>query len=428
MEEKQSYQISICPLCGAEPERYVVNTENLSFLHSCAKNGTLNEAVSLCRIIWNNIPELTFSADSGMLMEKLSKTILDDIRNQVNATIAPIQIFTESLPKIIDTLPENIRSDLLRKFNELQEIISKEFETLRSYTPTTKDLSEAVSIVADRLENITQKNIDQIKETLFAKLKETLEKTGFPEPQQVKLLAELVPLILPVLEELLRLQKIPSEKRKRGENELIQELQEYYPEDECHGLGASGDTDIIATPRFNGITLNQKVLIESKKNSSGWKRSFLEEVRRHMQVRGEHFAILAAEVVPKACNGFLIEQCPEGMILVTDRRYFCVSYGALRSALITLHPLHQREFDLHKLFADKRINEAIKDAYNYCEWVKRIREKSRRIETNAKGIVDDINQLDECLKHSLRQLQSRFDEVIKQTMATDHVQMKAERL
>lgn len=428
MEEELNHQVEICPLCNAEPIRYSVNIENLSFLHSCAKNGTLNEAVSLCRIIWNNIPELTFSADSRMLIEKLSKTILDDIRNQVNATIAPIQIFTESLPKIIDTLPENIKSDLLRKFNELQETISKEFETLRSYTPTIKDLNDAVSIVADRLENITQKNIDQIKETLIAKLKETLEKTGFPEPQQVRLLAELVPLILPVLEELLRLQKIPSEKRKRGENELIQELQEYYPEDECRGLGASGDTDLIATPRFNGITLNQKVLIESKKNSSGWKRSFLEEVRRHMQVRGEHFAILAAEVVPKACNGFLIEQCPEGMILVTDRRYFCVSYGALRSALITLHPLHQREFDLHKLFADKRINEAIKDAHNYCEWVKRIREKSRRIETNAKGIVDDINRLDDCLKRSLGQLQSRFDEVVKQTMATDHVQMKAERL
>jgi len=428
MEEEQNYQIEICPLCGAQPKKYSIDAENLRFLHSCAKNGTLNEAVSLCRIIWNNIPELTVSADSRMLIEKLSKMILDDIRNQVNATIAPIQIFTESLPKIIDTLPENIRSDLLRKFNELQETISKEFETLRSYTPTVKDLNDAVSIVADRLENITQKNIDQIKETLIVKLKATLEKIGFPEPQQVRLLAELVPLILPVLEELLRLQKIPSEKRKRGETELIQELQEYYPEDECHGLGASGDTDIIATPRFNGITLNQKILIESKKNSSGWKRSFLEEVRRHMKVRGEQFAILAAEVVPKACNGFLIEQCPEGMILVTDRRYFCVSYGALRSALITLYPLHQREFDLHKLFADERINEAIKEAYNYCEWVKRIREKSHRIETNAKGIVDDTDRLDECLKRNLGQLQSRFDEVVKQTMATDQVQMKAERL
>jgi len=428
MKEEQNYQIEICPLCGAQPEKYSVDAENLSFLHSCAKNVTLNEVISLCRIVWNNMPELTVSADSKMLIEKLSKTILEDIRNQVNSTITPIQIFTESLPTIIETLPEDIKSDLLRKFNELQETIAKEFETLRSYTPTTKDLSDAISIVADRLENITRKNIDGIEETLIAKLKETLEKIGFPEPQQVRLLAELVPLILPVLEELLRLQKVPSEKGKHGENELIQKLQEYYPEDEYHVLGTSGDTDIIATPRFNGITLNQKVLIESKKNSRGWNRLFLQQVKRHMQVRGEQFAILAAEVVPKACSGFLIEQCPEGMILVTDRRYFCVSYGALRSALITLYPLYQRELDLHKLFADKRINEAIKEAYNYCEWVKKIREKNRRIETNAKGIADDIDRLDECLKRSLGQLQSRFDEVVKQTMATDQVQMKAERI
>jgi len=421
LEEEQNYQNQICPLCGAQPEKYSVDAENLSFLHSCTKNGALNQVISLCRIVWNNIPELTISADSKMLIEKLSKTILEDIRNQVNATITPIQIFTESLPKIIETFPENIKSDLLRKFNELQEVIAKEFETLRTYAPTAKDLSDAISIVADRLENITQKNIDEIKATLIAKLKETLEKIGFPEPQQVRLLAELVPLILPVLEELLRLQKVPSEKGKHGENELIQELQEYYPEDEYHILGTSGDTDIIATPRFNGVTLSQKVLIESKKNSRGWNRSFLQQVRRHMQVRREQFAILAAEVVPKACNGFLIEQCPEGMILVTDRRNFCVSYGAIRSALITLHPLRQRELDLHKLFADQRINEAVKEAYNYCEWVKRIREKSRRIETNAKGIADDTNRLDDCLKQSLRQLQSRFDEVVKQTMAVDQI-------
>jgi uncharacterized protein YoxC len=418
-EEKSNYQAETCPLCRAEPLRYSIDIANISFLQSCAKTETINEAISLCRIVWTNIPELRLSMDSKILIEKLSKTILEDIRNQVNATITPIQIFAESLPKTIETLPENIKSDLLGKFNELQETIEKEFETLRNFTPTVKDFSEAISIVADRLESITQKNIGEVKEALIARLKETLEKTGFPEPEQMRLLAQLIPSILPILEELLRLQKVPLEKGKHGESELIQELQDYYPEDDYQVLGTSGDTDIVAIPRFNGITLNQKVLIESKKNNSGWNRSFLQQVRKHMEIQGEQIAILAAAVVPKGCNGFLIEHCPEGMIVVTDRRYFHVCYGSVRSALIALYPIRQRELDIHRLFADKKINEAIKEAYSYCEWVKRIREKSRRIETSAKGIADDTNRLDDCLRQSLRQLQSSFNEVVRQTMANN---------
>jgi uncharacterized protein YoxC len=412
-----------CPLCKAMSVEYSVDERNLRFLQTCFKEGILNEAISLCRIVWNNIPELRLSMDSKILLEKLSKTILEDLRKQINGALEPIQIFTESLPKTIEILPENIKSDLLKRFNELQEIVAKEFETLRNYAPTAKDLDEAMSIVADRLENATKKNIEDAKETLTARIKEILEKAGFPEYEQVRLLGQLIPLILPMLEELLRLQKIPYEKGKHGENELIRELQDYYPEDEYQMLGASGDTDIIAIPRFNGIMLSQKVLIESKKNTSGWNRSFIQQVRRHMQMRGEQFAILAAEVIPKTSNGFFIEQCAEGTVIVTDRRYFHVTYGAIRSAIITLYPFRQKELDLRKLLTDKKIQESIKEAYNYCEWVKRIRQKTKRIEANAKGITDDTNLLDDCLRQSLRHLQSRFDEVILQTMNNDRMKI-----
>jgi hypothetical protein len=119
-------------------------------------------------------------------------------------------------------------------------------------------------------------------------------------------------------------------------------------------------------------------------------------------------------MMPKTTNGFLIENCPEGVILVTDRENFKISYGAVRSAIIALHPFCHKEIDFHKLFADQKINQAIKDAYNYCEWVKKIKYKARRIENTARGVAEDIRQLDEHLRQALVALQARINDAVKQ--------------
>lgn len=237
---------------------------------------------------------------------------------------------------------------------------------------------------------------------------------GFPEPEQLKLLSRLMPATLPLLEELLRFQKIPSEKGKQGELELVEQLREYYPEDDCEPLGGPGDADAVAIPHFNGSNLNYKILIESKKNGSGWNRSFIQQTRTHMKLRGERFAILAVDIMPKGANGFIFEQCPEGVVLVTDREYFRVAYGSIRASLVALQPFGRKEIDLGRLFAEQRVSEAVKEAYTYCEWAKRIREKARRIETGAVSIGQDIEEMDKHLRRVLNELQARINNAIIQ--------------
>jgi len=87
-------------------------------------------------------------------------------------------------------------------------------------------------------------------------------------------------------------------------------------------------------------------------------------------------------------------------------------YGSLRASIIALRPFGHRELDFGRLFADQKIGEAIKEAFDYCEWVKRIREKARRIETNADGIDDDIDELDKHLRRVLSELQNKIDSTI----------------
>jgi FtsZ-binding cell division protein ZapB len=116
--------------------------------------------------------------------------------------------------------------------------------------------------------------------------------------------------------------------------------------------------------------------------------------------------------MPRGANGFLLEQCPEGVLLITDREYFRVAYGSLRASMIALQPFSRKEIDFNKLFADQKINDAIKEAYNYCIWVKKIKEKARRIETNAEDIQQDTDDLDKQLRRILNELQSRINNAI----------------
>jgi len=410
----------LCPICGKSSNHFLIDSTSLDFLTALKEKNEIGAAISMTRIVWENIPQLRLAADSKAIIDELSETMSKSTQEQVNRILEPMKIFTETFPKMIEKLPEDLRKDVREEFQETRTKLESEFKTLREVTPTFKDTFAALQSLIDGITETSERKIEEIKQELANNFKEILEKMGFPEPEQMKLLAQLIPSILPLLEELLRFQKVPKEKGERGELDLVQELREFYPEDECEHLGHSGEIDILAVPRFNGSNLGHRILVESKKNSSGWDRSFIHQVRNQMQLRGERFAILAVEVMPKTVNGFLIENCPEGVILVTDRENFKVSYGAVRSAIIALHPFCHKEIDFHKLFADQKINQAIKDAYNYCEWVKKIRYKARRIETTAQGVTEDIKQLDMHLKQALRELQARINEAISQITTTEN--------
>lgn len=397
-----------CPICSGIITQCTLDNINLNFLEKCANDGKINAAVSLARIVWNNVPELRLTADSKAIVEGLSTSMREDLQRQVSDVLRPIETFTRSFPILIEKLPEDVRKDLQKEFQETKVAMEAEFSLLRESFLNFKNILDALQNVSDNVENITRKEIESVKQDLTDKFKETLERMGFPQPEQMKLLAQLVPSVLPLLQELLRFQKVPSEKGKLGEQELLKELNEYFPEDEYKLLGTSGDTDILAEPKHNGINIDCKIIIESKKNSSGWNRSFLQEVKRHMKIRGERLSLLSVEVMPKGANGFMVEPCPEGVILVTSRDNFRVAYGALRAVLISLGPFNGRQIDIKKVLADRRVEEVITEAFQYNEYVKNIRRGSQKIITYAKNTIQNADDLDNCLKQCLKELQQQI--------------------
>jgi len=361
----------ICPICGKLSNRYSIDDANLDFLRACAKQGNINEVISLSRVAWTSFPEIGRNINSQFLIDGISSNMLKALQAQINETLKPAVLLAEKFPELVYKLPMEIDKNISDRIGTFYSQLAKEF-------------------------------------------KETLSNMGFPEPEQMKILSYLLPVAVPLLQELLMRQKVPSEKGKAGELGLLDELKDYFPEDNYEHIGGPGDTDIIATPRYGSFPLNQKVLIESKENNSGWSKVFVDEVFKHMQIRSNQFAILAVEAMPRGARGFLVEHFDEGVILVTSRKDVCITYGALRSVFIATHPFGINTTDLRKLLEEKRIGEAARDAMHYQEYLRKIRAKATRIVSNARSMIEIANDLDMHLRTCLEELQKRIEGAVEE--------------
>ena len=414
---KMTEEIGNCPICGSSPSKYTIDKDNLQFLKERTDDGQINAVITLSRIVWNYLPQLRLTADQKTIVDQLSKSVLEDFRKRADDMLTSMRNLVETFSNVSKELPADLRDE----YKNTMVLFEHEFEALRESAPTFENVVKAIEIISKKVEEATQKNLNNVEKELGAKFKQILDKMGFPEPEQLKLLAQLIPPVLPLLQELLRLQKVPSEKGELGELEIVEQLANFYPEDEYEHLGKPGDTDILIKPRFNGMYIGHTLLIESKKNNSGWKRTYVHQVRKHMKLRNQRFAILAVEVMPRSANGFMTEHHPEGAITITSIQNFYIAYGAVRSALIALAPFDRGNLDIQKLFADKRIEEAIHDAYQYQDKLRKIRVNARKIERTAKGITEDADELDDCLKQSLRELQQRINNAVTEIASQNKV-------
>jgi len=371
-----------CPVCDGLPIKYSIETANIGFLKTCAEKKIINEAISLLRIIWTNFPDLRQSISSQMVSDDVSAKVLRTLQLQLNEAFKPTMMLVEKFPEFFSRLPSELDKSIDDKIKAIKTSLTKEF-------------------------------------------RDTLSSMGFPEPEQLKVLGCLIPIVVPLLQELLMLQKVPSKKGKTGELELLAELRDHFPEDDYESIGGPGDTDIVATPRYGEFQLEQKILIESKKNDSGWRRTFLENIRKHMKARSNQFAILAVEIMPEGAKGFLVEHSDEGAVLVTSRKDISVTYAALKSVLIATSPFKANVVDIRRLLEEKRIEEAVRDALHYQEYLRRIRVKTARIISDARSVVENSDELDLHLKTCLRELQNRIRETVEEvSQAKVSVQVK----
>lgn len=152
-----------CPICGSGFFEVKVDSTNLNFLKARANEGRINASISLARIVWENVPAMRLTSDSREVIEELSKTLVAKTQNQLNTILAPMKMFVETFPRIIEELPEDIRKDVKEEFQETRIRLESEFKTLREESPTLKDHLNAIQTMTDTLHEVTERQMESIK-------------------------------------------------------------------------------------------------------------------------------------------------------------------------------------------------------------------------------------------------------------------------
>ena len=115
-ENKTSTNKRTCPLCGNQSDNFTIDISNLEFLEMLGASNKINAAISIARIVWGSLPQ---STEAKTIADELSKTLLDNTQRQLNGIFEPMKTFTETFPKLIEKLPEDLRKDVKQEFSAL---------------------------------------------------------------------------------------------------------------------------------------------------------------------------------------------------------------------------------------------------------------------------------------------------------------------
>ncbi len=358
-----------CPLCGSQIEdsQLLIDAEVIKFLKKLKKDNTLN-------------PFLKIS----------SKYI--DIASQTGATSALVS-------KGINIMKEEVKDAASTELNNVVATLPSVIqETLIEQIPNP----EALSLASTELNKIVLALPSIIQETLKDKI---------PNPDTLTALANALPELLIYTQRLIEQKTVPSIKGERAEQELADELSDFFPEDIVTRLGKSGESDILLNPRRNGVTTGIEVIIESK-DTKKWNRSYISTVRKHMANKNTQYAILSVETMPRGSNGYLSDNYEEGVIFITKRSNTIMVYGALREILLHQYFLGKKVSNLQVALSDKRIQGAINTALLSVKPLQDIRKSARQIKNCADKIITKADNVEDGIKLSIQDMQKEIQSTL----------------
>jgi len=285
----------VCPICGSKTNKYNISEANVRFLQERLIDITLDETITLARITWNLLPGAKIPSESKAAIDGLVR----DVQEQVNATLAPINMILrnvtpliERLENLIDKVPENIRSEFAQTNKELTEGF-KEIQQIATKTPL-EIINETIHPIAKRLDDLAQKLPDGVRKEftelniqLNDKLKdirELAQKMNVPVEKQLKELNDT----------LNKLINKPTTKGQLGQGVVAECWQERFVKDVVEVKGGPGASDLIVIPYldFNGGIYGHKIVVERKAGKQKYHGKHLHEAIKHAKNEGSKYVML----------------------------------------------------------------------------------------------------------------------------------------
>jgi hypothetical protein len=262
-----SPHIEICPICGKKTANFNISENNLRFLNQRFREKTIDEAITLCCVGWNNFPGLRLAADSKVVINALLK----GIQEQVTNALTPLDMITkmvyplsEKLEELIATVPEGVK---------------KEFcEINLQLTEKLKAIYEAATVATEPV----QRDLKELNDTINQLINK------------------------------------PVSKGLVNEETLNLAWQEIFVKDKTFKKGGAGQADLVVIPHLelNGKSFGQKIVVERKSGRQKYCGIHLQEAIEHTKAEGSTY-------------GILVYDAPSNLLEVQRPFYVSVSQGVI---------------------------------------------------------------------------------------------------
>lgn len=259
-------EMKICPVCGSDAKGYNISLDNLQFLHKCLHEKNIDDAISLARVAWSNFPKLRLSEESKTLINELLKKI----QEQVSNTLSPIDMLIRNLNPLVvklgeltEKLPKGIREEFSQTNKDLADKM-KEIYDATTETPLQM-AKDTLNPLSERMEKLIEKLPEDIKSEFTqtsSQLNENLKRFQETTFQNNRLIQERVTQLTNVIGELIRK---PSAIGRAGEKILADQWQDRFTSDKVEKKGGPGESDVLVVPylQLDG-TYGQRIVAERK--------------------------------------------------------------------------------------------------------------------------------------------------------------------
>ena len=300
-----------CPLCGSKvpKDRLKIAESNIKFLQEHSEEATLDEALTILRIICEKVPGITLDVSNKSALEEYFKKIQDEIGQTI---VTPTAAFVnnanqvmERLSKVTDKVPTDISNEFLEIRRELAEklkIIEKNSaETpLIMFNELLEPLGEKLGQLMQKLPKEIREEFKEVKTDLQEKLveiKSHAEKSGVAVTSEVKELRDTINNLI----------HKPSSQGCFGENVLAESWAAEFSQDIVDPKGGPGEPDALIIPYLgmNGGDYGRKISLERKAGvHQKYSGRDIEEASRHARKYGASQAILIYDNMTNLPNEF----------------------------------------------------------------------------------------------------------------------------
>jgi hypothetical protein len=248
-----------CKFCEGGKRVINLTESNTHFLSNRISDGTVDEAITISRIAWDNFPKLKESADS----KKIVETVIQGIQETINAQVlTPIHTSVSGL-------------------NALMSVLEKNPELI-------------------------QKCSDESMQNLSRQLSEIVSRINGPTMQIQQMLAQLI--------------YKPSVKGSVGEKVLAEIWPRDFGKDLIEMLGGAGREDFLVTPYLNtGFNrYGERISVERKSGKQKYTGAHFEEAVRHSIERGATYSIIAYDTQDNLPQKTMIAREKDVLVAMVD--------------------------------------------------------------------------------------------------------------